>query len=66
MPLFEFKCTKCGHKFDLIISYANKNKATCPQCGAENPKQMLSQFSSPRSSGSDDMCRGCGNAGTGG
>jgi len=66
MPIFDFKCQECGHKFDLIISNADKDKAKCPQCGANNLKQLLSLFSTSRAGTPADSCSGCGTAGAGG
>lgn len=66
MPLFDFECRECGHKFDLIISNADKDKAKCPQCGAANIKQLLSTFGTTRSGNVPESCSGCKAAGTGG
>jgi len=66
MPIFDFECRKCGHKFDLIISNAEKDKAKCPQCGAMNLKQLLSSFSTARVGNIPDSCSGCSAAGAGG
>jgi putative FmdB family regulatory protein len=66
MPIFDFECRKCGHKFDLIVSNADKDKATCPQCGAANLKQLLSSFSTSKFGKTPDACAGCSSAGSGG
>lgn len=66
MPLFDFECRECGHKFDLIISNADKETARCPQCGAQNPKQLLSSFGTARALNIPESCSGCKSAGTGG
>lgn len=69
MPIFDFECRKCGHKFDLMISNSEKDKAKCPQCGEMNLKQLLSSFStaSPARAGQiPEACSGCGAAGGGG
>ncbi|MDD4171137.1 MAG: zinc ribbon domain-containing protein [Syntrophomonas sp.] len=66
MPIFDFKCQECGHKFDLMISNADKDKAQCPQCGTTNLQQLLSSFSTSRLGVAADACFGCGSAGTGG
>jgi putative FmdB family regulatory protein len=66
MPIFDFECRECGHKFDLIISNAEKDKAKCTQCGAMNLKQLLSSFGTARVGKISDSCSGCSAAGTGG
>jgi putative FmdB family regulatory protein len=58
MPVYEYKCTKCGEKFEVKHSYfQNKKQVKCPKCGAEDPDRVFSsvEFSkdscSPRSFG---------------
>ena len=52
MPVYEFKCTKCGELFEVMGSYAEREKAhPCPKCGSAEVKQAISLFSAapPRS-----------------
>jgi putative FmdB family regulatory protein len=52
MPVYEFKCTKCGELFEVMGSYAEREKAhVCPKCGSAEVKQAISIFSAapPRS-----------------
>lgn len=68
MPIFDFQCQECGKKFDLMISNADKAKATCPDCKSSNLKQMLSLFNTgggAKSSPAPDNCSAC-SARTGG
>lgn len=47
MPIFEFKCTKCGKQFETITSSAEDGSGLCcPVCGAEKPEKLVSLFSS--------------------
>ena len=32
MPIYEYECTHCGHRFELKQSYHDKPQTTCPQC----------------------------------
>ena len=34
MPLYEYKCRKCGHRFEKIESYSASTTKKCPNCGA--------------------------------
>lgn len=34
MPLYEYKCIKCGHKFEKIESVSASETKKCPKCGA--------------------------------
>lgn len=65
MPIFDFICKQCGHKFDLMISNSEKDKVRCPECGAE-VKQMLSSFNTGGSTAPMDSCQGCAAARGGG
>ena len=69
MPIFDFQCQDCGEKFDLMISNAEKAKATCPDCNSSNIKQMLSLFNtgggSSKAAPMSDNCSSC-SARTGG
>lgn len=33
MPLYAYRCTKCGYEFEKIQSFSAKPEAVCPQCG---------------------------------
>ena len=34
MPLYEYRCRKCGHTFEKIESVNASDKKKCPKCGA--------------------------------
>lgn len=38
MPMFDFVCTACGHKFEELVS--GDDAPACPQCGAGTERQM--------------------------
>ena len=33
MPLYEYECTACGHRFEAIQKFADAPLETCPKCG---------------------------------
>lgn len=33
MPLYPYRCTKCGHRFEKIQSFNSEPETRCPQCG---------------------------------
>jgi putative FmdB family regulatory protein len=35
MPLYEYKCKKCGHRFELIQSFSAEDAKDCPVCHGE-------------------------------
>jgi len=33
MPLYEYQCKKCGHRFEKIQKFSDHPVKKCPQCG---------------------------------
>jgi putative FmdB family regulatory protein len=33
MPLYEYQCQKCGHRFEKIQKFSDKIIKKCPECG---------------------------------
>ena len=33
MPLYEYRCKKCGHVFEKIVKFSDKPIKKCPECG---------------------------------
>ncbi|MBI2953747.1 MAG: zinc ribbon domain-containing protein [Chloroflexi bacterium] len=47
MPLYEFSCSRCSHKFELLRSFGSADDAaTCPCCGAGEARRLISTFAS--------------------
>lgn len=44
MPLYEYQCESCDHRFEKIVKYSDPPIDTCPKCGT-GPVRKL--FSSP-------------------
>lgn len=72
MPIYEFKCRKCGHAFETLARNSRDLPAKCPKCGAARPEKQFSTFSasvaadsSPCASGACGLAGACG-AGSGG
>lgn len=44
MPLYEFECSKCEHVFDKILTIREmeKTRPTCPACGSDETKKLIS------------------------
>ena len=40
MPLYEYKCEKCGHRFEKIEKHSASEIKKCPKCGAHAPRQI--------------------------
>jgi putative FmdB family regulatory protein len=41
MPLYEYQCTKCGHRFERIQRFSDAMVKKCPECGGK-VEQMIS------------------------
>ena len=51
MPIYEFKCNKCGNNFEqLIFSSTEEETLACPLCGERDTCRLMSLFSSGSSS----------------
>lgn len=33
MPLYAYRCTQCGHRFEKIQHFNSKQERVCPECG---------------------------------
>ena len=67
MPIYEFKCKKCGHIFDEFVfsSASTSENIVCPACGEKNVDKLMSAFSA---SGNSTVASGpssCGSSGFG-
>ncbi len=75
MPLYEYYCSDCQAKFELLVSHQHADGVICMKCQSEKVRRLLSVFASQRSSedGSyNDMAPsmgggscGCGGGGCG-
>jgi len=47
MPIYDFKCNSCGHKFDLIesVNEHDEHKEKCPKCTSKDIERVLSAVS---------------------
>jgi putative FmdB family regulatory protein len=41
MPLYEYECKKCGHRFERIQLFSDPMVKKCPECGGK-VEQMIS------------------------
>ena len=42
MPLYEYECDVCGHRFEKIQKFSDPLEDTCPKCGGHVHKLMSS------------------------
>lgn len=44
MPIYEFKCKKCGQKFEDIVFSNDYSKVSCPNCNGKSIEKLISVF----------------------
>lgn len=67
MPIYEYRCKKCGKEFEELVLSGDETP-NCPECGKEDTERLLSGFAV---SGSGDgeagsmsaSMSGCGGSG---
>lgn len=42
MPLYEYECKQCGHRFEKIQKFSDEPEKVCPKCGGEVEKLLSS------------------------
>ena len=35
MPIYDFRCKKCGHRFEVLTSISKMDEVVCEKCGAK-------------------------------
>ncbi|MBD3391861.1 MAG: zinc ribbon domain-containing protein [Chitinivibrionales bacterium] len=42
MPIYEYRCSACGNRFEELVSGANASPQPCPSCKSENTEKLMS------------------------
>jgi len=42
MPIYEYKCSKCEHKFEVIQRFSDHPVESCPECNEKAVKKLVS------------------------
>jgi putative FmdB family regulatory protein len=66
MPLYEYQCRDCGHRFEVLQRMGEgSERVSCPECGQSQVDKQFSTFASASSgaiqaSGGSAIGAGCG------
>jgi len=41
MPIYEFQCNACGHRFDELMRMSDPDPTECPKCGAAQVQRQV-------------------------
>ncbi|MEI6971127.1 MAG: zinc ribbon domain-containing protein [bacterium] len=66
MPIYEYRCSKCGARFEHLARNSSDLASKCQKCGAAKPEKQLSTFSARVSEGHDHASGACGTEACGG
>jgi putative FmdB family regulatory protein len=54
VPIYEYQCPKCAHRFEMIHDASDKDrKIICPSCGDSKAQRVISLFSCGGARGSE-------------
>tara|TARA_X000001036_G_scaffold149262_2_gene141864 strand:- start:293 stop:586 length:294 start_codon:yes stop_codon:yes gene_type:complete len=42
MPIYDYKCSKCDHQFEVIQKFSDKPLKKCPNCNLNTVSKMVS------------------------
>ena len=42
MPIYEYKCERCDHQFEILQKISDKPASTCPACNADSLRKLIS------------------------
>ena len=47
MPVYDYRCMQCGHRFDLLRSVSARDDVKCPKCSgsvARSPTESAKEY----------------------
>ena len=66
MPVYDYKCTACGHRFELLQSISSRGETVCPRCGGKVARVYEGKWAMGKRSGGCSCggnCQGCSGCG---
>ncbi|MHC4124750.1 MAG: FmdB family zinc ribbon protein [Planctomycetota bacterium] len=59
MPIFEYKCGKCGKRSEFLEKSSRQPSRTCSYCGSKDLQKLLSTFVPQIKAGTSKSCHTC-------
>ena len=59
MPIFEYRCSECGHVTEFLEKAGAAGSHPCEQCGSRKTEKVFSTFSAQASSARPPQCESC-------
>jgi putative FmdB family regulatory protein len=59
MPIYEYECTQCSAKFEIIVSLTSNEIIQCEKCGSTETRKLISAASGIKVSPNSDETSGC-------
>jgi putative FmdB family regulatory protein len=59
MPIYEYKCDKCGKVTEFLENASGRSDKRCAHCGGGKLTKVLSLFSAGVKQGDSKRCHGC-------
>ncbi|MBA7672034.1 hypothetical protein ES703_80205 [subsurface metagenome] len=56
MPIFEYRCNKCGHKMEFLEKSSSGRKHVCERCQSSDLQKLFSGFSVGQSNQGSNSC----------
>jgi putative FmdB family regulatory protein len=44
MPVYEYRCTACGGRYEEFLSSSTKPTPPCPKCGGTDAARLISKI----------------------
>ena len=70
MPLYEYYCSDCKSKFEMLVNHQHADDVVCMKCRSQKVRRLLSIFARSTGGGEegayDDMAPSMGSCGCGG
>ena len=59
MPIFEYKCSACGHTMEVLQKGPKAARPACEKCGSEDVHKLFSGFAVGRGDNATRSCDTC-------